>query len=125
MRFNFSAKACSAHHIGAHPQDLGVKAFVLGEIQLESQGLLGSDTGEGRGEEKQQYRLPPLILGEPHRLSDGTMHDEIRGLVPDVYRQLMLAAARLMVSNTTATAIRGPTFLGMAVSPSICGPSPQ
>jgi hypothetical protein len=80
-------EAHPTNHICAHPQNLGVKAFVLGEIQLESQGLLGSDTGEGRGEEKHQHSLLALIIGEPHRLSHSTMYDEIRGLVPDVYRQ--------------------------------------
>jgi hypothetical protein len=48
--------------IDADPQHLGVEAFELGEIQLESQYLRGSDTAKGAYEEEQEHMLFALVI---------------------------------------------------------------
>lgn len=57
--------------IDANTHDLGVKAFELGKIQLESQYLRASDAAEGAYEEKQQHMLLPLITRQAQRLAYG------------------------------------------------------
>jgi hypothetical protein len=48
--------------IHADPQHLGVEAFELGEIQLESQYLRASDTTEGAYEEEQDNILLAVMV---------------------------------------------------------------
>ena len=48
--------------IDADPQHLGVEAFELGKIQLESQYLRASHTTEGAYEEEQEHMLFALVI---------------------------------------------------------------
>src|SRR5919198_2224790 len=68
----------------AYTQNLGIEAFVLGEIQLESQVLIGSDAAEGTYEEEEHHILLALIVGEPYALSYGAEHEEVWGLLSDL-----------------------------------------
>jgi hypothetical protein len=57
--------------IDTDTHDLGVEAFELGKIQLESQYFGTSDAAEGAHEEKQQHVLLPLETREAEGLADG------------------------------------------------------
>jgi hypothetical protein len=70
--------------IHAYTQNLGIEAFVLGEVQLESQVLIGSDAAEGTYEEEKHHILLALIVGEACGLSYGAEHEEVGRLLSDV-----------------------------------------
>src|SRR5215467_14416741 len=59
------------HEVGAHAHDLGIAAFELGKVKLESRDLAGSSRGEG-GDDADQYDvLLSLVVGQRQALLRG------------------------------------------------------
>ena len=70
--------------INTDPQYLGVEAFELGEIQLESQSLVRSDAAKCSHEEKHQDIFLALVIRQAYRFANRIEGQKVWGFLSDV-----------------------------------------